>query len=73
MARTRVGRTYRSKTLRQMPPVTRKVARLRGELVSIDRRLKTIIPELKEVERIANLTRAESIEVLERLEDATQK
>ena len=69
MARTRVGRSYRNKTLRQMPPVTRKLARLRGELASVDRRLKVLIPEIKEVERVASLTRADSIEVLDRLKE----
>ena len=34
---------YRKKTLRQMLPVTRKVARLRGELTSIDRRLAQLV------------------------------
>ena len=36
---------YRKKTLRSMSPVTRKVARLIGELGSIERRLKNIIPD----------------------------
>jgi len=52
-----------------MPPVTRKLARLRGELASVDRRLKVLIPEIKEVERVASLTRADSIEVLDRLKE----
>ena len=41
---------YRKKTLRSMSPVTRKVARLIGELDSISRRLKNIIPELQRLE-----------------------
>lgn len=41
---------YRKSTLRRMLPVTRKLARLRGEVASIDRRLKRIIEE--EVARI---------------------
>lgn len=41
---------YRSKTLRIMSPTTRKVARLIGELESVSRRLKNIIPELQKIE-----------------------
>ena len=41
---------YRKKTLRSMSPVTRKVARLIGELDSVSRRLKNIIPELQRLE-----------------------
>ena len=41
---------YRRKTLRTMSPTTRKVARLIGELDSIARRLKNIIPELQKLE-----------------------
>lgn len=67
--RAKVGRSYRKKTLRQMPPVTRTLARLRGELASVDRRLKALVPKVKEVERVANLTRADSIEVLDRLKE----
>jgi len=41
---------YRKKTLRSMLPVTRKVARLIGELDSTERRLKNLIPELQRME-----------------------
>lgn len=41
---------YRKKTLRSMSPVTRKVARLIGELDSVSRRLKNVIPELQRLE-----------------------
>jgi len=41
---------YRKKTLRSMSPTTRKVARLIGELESVERRLKNLIPEIKRVE-----------------------
>lgn len=41
---------YRKKTLRVMSPTTRKVARLIGELESVSRRLKNIIPELQKLE-----------------------
>ena len=41
---------YRRRTLRAMLPITRKVARLVGELNSIDRRLKHLIPELQKLE-----------------------
>jgi len=41
---------YRKKTLRSMSPVTRKTARLAGELDSVSRRLKNLIPELQQLE-----------------------
>jgi len=41
---------YRKKTLRSMLPTTRKVARLIGELESVDRRLNNLIPELQQIE-----------------------
>mgnify|MGYP001567439473 CR=1 FL=1 len=41
---------YRKKTLRTMSPAARKVARLAGELDSIARRLKNLIPELQHLE-----------------------
>lgn len=41
---------YRKRTLRYMSPTTRKVARLTGELESVARRLKNIIPELQRLE-----------------------
>ena len=41
---------YRRKSLRSMSPTTRKVARLIGELGSIERRLKNILPEIKNIE-----------------------
>lgn len=41
---------YRKKTLRSMLPVTRKVARLIGEVDSTQRRLKNLIPELRRME-----------------------
>ncbi len=41
---------YRKKTLRRMSPTARKVARLAGELDSISRRLKNLIPELQQLE-----------------------
>ena len=40
----------RKKTLRKMSPTTRKVARLIGELASVERRLKNLLPEIKEIE-----------------------
>jgi hypothetical protein len=70
--RTKIGRSYRAKTLRQMPPVTRELARLRGELASVDRRLKNLIPKIKEVERVANIARTDSIEVLDRLAESKE-
>jgi len=41
---------YRKKTLRRMSPTTRKVARLIGELDSVAKRLKHLIPELQQLE-----------------------
>ena len=41
---------YRKSTLRTMSPTTRKVARLIGELSSIERRLKNLLPEIKNIE-----------------------
>ena len=41
---------YRKRTLRTMSPTTRKVARLIGELSSIERRFKNLIPEIRDIE-----------------------
>jgi len=41
---------YRKKTLRQMSPTARKVARLTGELESIARRLKNLTPDLQRLD-----------------------
>lgn len=41
---------YRKKTLRTMSPTARKVARLIGELESVSRRLKNLIPDIKELD-----------------------
>lgn len=41
---------YRKKTLRSMSPTARKVARLIGELDSISRRLKNLIPDLQRLD-----------------------
>ena len=41
---------YRKKTLRSMLPTTRRVARLIGELESVDKRLKNLIPDLQRLE-----------------------
>ena len=41
---------YRKKTLRTMSPTARKVARLTGELESVSRRLKNLIPELQRLD-----------------------
>lgn len=41
---------YRKKTLRSMSPVTRKLARLIGELSSVERRLKNLIEEVQLIE-----------------------
>ena len=41
---------YRKRTLRVMSPTARKVARLIGELDSVSRRLKNLVPELQELD-----------------------
>jgi len=41
---------YRKKTLRRMSPTARKVARLAGELDSISRRLKNLVPDLQRLD-----------------------
>jgi len=41
---------YRKRTLRSMSPTTRKVARLIGELESVSKRLKHLMPELQQLE-----------------------
>ncbi len=41
---------YRKKTLRSMSPVTRRLARLIGELKSVDRRLQNLLPEISRLE-----------------------
>lgn len=41
---------YRKKTLRRMSPTARKVARLAGELDSVTRRLKNLVPELQQLD-----------------------
>lgn len=41
---------FRKKTLRRMSPTARKVARLAGELDSVARRLKNLIPELQQLD-----------------------
>ena len=40
----------RRKTLRKLPPETRKVARLIGEMESATRRLKNLLPEIQMME-----------------------
>ena len=42
---------YQSKTLRRMPPETRKLAKLINEADSVVRRLKNRIPEIAQLER----------------------
>jgi hypothetical protein len=41
---------YRKKTLRTMSPTARKVARLAGELDSVSRRLKNLVPDLQRLD-----------------------
>ena len=41
---------YKKRTLRRMSPTARKVARLAGELDSVARRLKNLIPDLQSLD-----------------------
>lgn len=41
---------YRKRTLRTMSPTARKVARLAGEIDSISRRLKNLVPDLQRLD-----------------------
>ena len=41
---------YRKKTLRTMSPTARKVARLAGELDSVSRRLKNLVPDIRRLD-----------------------
>ncbi len=41
---------FRNKTLRQMSPTARKVARLTGELSSVAKRLKNLVPDLQQLD-----------------------
>ena len=41
---------YRKTTLRRMPPVTRKYAKLLGELESVQRRLKNLTEQIARLE-----------------------
>ena len=41
---------YRKRTLRVMSPTARKVARLIGELDSVSRRLKNLVPDLQRLD-----------------------
>ena len=41
---------YRKKTLRTMSPTARKVARLTGELESVTRRFKNLVPDLQQLD-----------------------
>jgi len=59
---------YRKRTLRSMSPVTRKVARLRGEISSIDRRLKNLIPELQQLEADATSWQEQKQDIVNRME-----
>lgn len=68
--RTRVVRpnpVYRKKTLRNMSPVTRKIARLIGEATSVSRRLKAVLPEIEALERKDIARREETGKILQRL------
>ena len=58
---------YRKKTLRKMLPVTRKLARLVGELSSVDRRLKELVIDIKKLEDKDAERQAEAQQVLERI------
>ena len=42
--------TFRKRTLRTMSPTARKVARLTGELTSVAKRLKNLVPDLQRLD-----------------------
>ena len=50
VVRARPNPAYRKSTLRKMSPVTRQLARLIGEQVSVTKRLKNLMAKVKEME-----------------------
>ncbi len=58
---------YRKSTLRQMSPVTRKVAKLIGEAQSVSRRLKLLLPEIQELEAKDIERKEQAVDVVKRL------
>jgi hypothetical protein len=58
---------YRKATLRKMSPVTRSVARLVGELSSVTRRLKAVLPDIQKLEELDMARREEMEKVMNRL------
>jgi len=58
---------YRKRTLRSMSPTTRKFARLVGELGSTYRRLKNLVPEIREIEKKSGIVEQKTSDVVERL------
>lgn len=63
---------YRKGTLRRMPPTTRKLARLIGELESATRRVKNLLEDIQLVEldsrALANMNKAKRGDGVERTE-----
>ncbi len=60
---------YKRKTLRQMSPVAKKLGRLIGEVDSIRRRLKTLIPEIQSLEADSKALRNHQCRVTPALEE----
>jgi hypothetical protein len=56
--------TYRKKTLRKMSPVTRELARLTGEVASVQRRLKGLVAKIQVMEQKEIERQAEAQKVL---------
>jgi hypothetical protein len=50
-----------------MSPTTRKFARLVGELGSTYRRLKNLVPEIREIEKKSGIVEQKTSDVVERL------
>ena len=65
--KARPNPVFRKGTLRKMSPVTRQLARLIGEQVSVTNRLKNLLPKIKEMEQKDMQRQAETQDVMTRL------
>ena len=65
--RYRPNAVYRKKTLRAMSPTTRELARLIGESASVNRRLKALLEDVKQLEAKDIARREEMETVMHRL------
>ena len=62
---------YRKKTLRTMSPTARKVARLTGELDSVSRRLKNLIPDLQRLDFESNALKSAKLQYPPKVDTVT--